>query len=222
MEEGGNFNAPSFSIKDPVNDWKNGHIITIFPKQRGRSEPHYHSNWPSRNLSHYSTYQNLIGKDKKAIVFICGRQSQRTSKLLLLKIFLLFIFYRSMMCLDNSESNPNFIWGVLYFFPLRVSFPCVVPLISRQSHFLSVWWKGYINLLRPTTFLLSERGKINYGFYIRIIGRPIRDKKIPYTDTNSTGNFLSPRRLGPIFTCLTAFNCKKIYTIGKPTISSIC
>ena len=81
------------------------------------------------------------------------------------------MFYRSMMCLDNSESNPNFIWGVLYFFPLKVALPCVVPLISRQSHFLSVWWKGYLDLLRPTTFLLLEGGKINYGFYVRLIGR---------------------------------------------------
>ena len=47
-------------------------------------------------------------------------------------------------------------------------------------------------------------------------------KKVPWSDINSTGKFLSPRRLDPIFTWLTAFNCNKIYTIGKPNIFSIC
>ena len=45
---------------------------------------------------------------------------------------------------------------------------------------------------------------------------------VPWSDINSTGKFLSPRRLDPIFTCLTAFNCNKIYTIGKPNSFSIC
>ena len=46
--------------------------------------------------------------------------------------------------------------------------------------------------------------------------------KIPWSDMNSTGKFLSPRLLDPIFTWLTALNCNKIYTIGKPNIFSIC
>ena len=45
---------------------------------------------------------------------------------------------------------------------------------------------------------------------------------LPWSDINLTGKFLSPRRLDPIFMCLTAFNCNKIYTIGKPNVFRIC
>ena len=66
-------------------------------------------------------------------------------------------------------------------------------------------------VLVQTDYLLGVR-------YARLVMQFL----IPCADINSTGKFLSPRRLDPIFTCLTAFNCNKIYTIGKPNIFSIC
>ena len=67
--------------------------------------------------------------------------------------------------------------------------------------------------------LLADASKKDFRLII-ILHPPIII--VPYSDINSTGIFLSPSRLGPILTCLTAFNCNKIYTIGKPNVFSIC
>ena len=113
----------------------------------------------------------------------------------------------------SSKSFPvNFCFNILSF-----------TYIPKTAPKLDTWKRNTIDLFMVSRFSSRKKSaKVESSPLTRITLVSLVTEMVPWSDINSTGKFLSPRRLEPIFTCLTAFNCNKIYTIGKPNIFSIC
>ena len=81
------------------------------------------------------------------------------------------------MCLDNSESNPNFIWGVLYFFPSKGLLPLCGSLNFTTEPFFVRLMEGLSWFIEANNIFVVTGRENQLWFYVLLIGRPIRDKK---------------------------------------------